>query len=650
MAVLGTAGHVDHGKTTLVRALTGVDTDRLPEEKRRGITIELGFAPLAVKDPDGRERTVAIVDVPGHERFVGTMVGGAQGVDVALLVVAADAGVMPQTREHLAILEGLGVTRVLVALTRCDAADEETRALARIDIEDVLSRTPWPRAPIFEVSGKTGEGIDELRTAIAKETRDVDSVDRQRRPARLAIDRAFVPRGQGVVVTGTLVAGTVSVGDELELVPHGRRVRVRGLHQYGAAVQKAVATGRLAIGLAGIELAEIHRGEILVAPGSIEVTRAFDAVLTRSQTGRGKTGRPFGRRARIAVHVGTDEVPGRLIPLAPLSPDVDATKTTIGPGETWLVRAVLIRRVGVAAGDRAVARGDSPLAGIGTTIGSLEVLRVHPGRLGGGRAKYAAILRAYREGDAAMRARIEIESAGLSGVTPEELARRLRERAIPKELARALAPLELKSGGSTRWISDDARALARKQLLAALDKFHAEHPDESGAQIAEIVGAIPANAAPGLAESTLERAIAANEVVRVAERLRRSSFKPRARADDPQALAIAERLREGGVAPPTLAEIARDIGLDPTRARALATAIAASGSIVHVQGDLWFDRATLDELRTRLVAHLRERGSITTGEFKDLVGSSRKFVVPLAEWFDAQKVTLRVGDVRKLRG
>jgi len=645
LAVLGTAGHVDHGKTTLVRALTGVDTDRLPEEKRRGITIELGFAPLAVKDPDGRERTVAIVDVPGHERFVGTMVGGAQGVDVALLVVAADAGVMPQTREHLTILDGLGVTRVLVALTRCDAADEETRALARIDIEDVLSRTPWPRAPIFEVSGKTGQGIDELRAAIAKETRALDTSERQRRPARLAIDRAFVPRGQGVVVTGTLVAGTIAVGDELELVPQGRRVRVRGLHQYGVAVTRAVATGRLAIGLAGVELAEIHRGELLVAPGSIEVTRAFDAVLTR-----GRSGRPFGRRARIAVHVGTDEVPGRLIPLAPLSPDADASKNTIGPGETWLVRAVLIRRVGVAAGDRAVARGDSPLAGIGTTIGSLEVLRVHPGRLGGGRVKYASILRGYREGDAATRARIEIESAGLSGVASDELARRLRERTIPKELARALAPLELKTGGTTRWISDAGRALARKHLLTALDAFHAAHPDESGAPLAEIVGAIPQNAAPGLAESTLERAVSAGEVVRAGERVRRNSFKPRARADDPQAVAIAERLREGGVAPPTLTEIARDVGLDATRARALATAIAASGSIVHVQGDLWFDRPTLDGLKTRLVAHLRERGSITTGEFKDLVGASRKFVVPLAEYFDAQKVTLRVGDVRKLRG
>jgi selenocysteine-specific elongation factor len=644
LAVLGTAGHVDHGKTTLVRALTGVDTDRLPEEKRRGITIELGFAPLTVKDTDGRERVVAIVDVPGHERFVGTMASGAQGVDVALLVVAADAGVMQQTREHLTILEFLGVQRVLVALTRCDVADEETRALARLDIEDVLSHTPWPKAEIFEVSGRTGLGIDALRDAIARETRTLDEGERSKRPTRLSIDRAFSPRGQGVVVTGTLSFGAVSVGDELELVPRDLRVRVRGLHQYGAAVNKATATGRLAIGVAGVELADIHRGEVLVKPGSLEVTRAFDAVLTRP-----KTGRAFGRRARIAVHLGTDEVPARLVPLAPLG-ETDTTKTTIAPGEQWLVRAVLLRRIGVAAGDRAIARGDAPLAGIGTTVGSLEVLRVHPGRLAGGRAKYAAMLRAYREGDASVRARMEIETAGLSGVSSDELARRLRERSIPKDVARTVGPLELRSGSSVRWVSESARALARKMMLAAVEAYHAAHPDDEGAPLAEIVSTIPTNAAPGLADLTLERSLAAGELVRRADRVRRSTFTPRARNDDPRALEIAKRLRDAGTAPPTLTELARDMSLDPARARALATAVATSGAIVHVQGDLWFDKPTLDELRTRLIGFLKEKGSITTGEFKDLVGASRKYVVPLAEWFDAQKVTLRVGDVRKLRG
>lgn len=647
MAVLGTAGHVDHGKTTLVRALTGVDTDRLPEEKKRGITIELGFAPLVVRDPDGRERTVAIVDVPGHERFVGTMVGGAQGVDVALLVVAADAGVMVQTREHLAILAGLGVKQLLVALTRCDVADEETRGLARLDVEEVLSRTPWANAKIYEVSGKTGLGIDALRDAIAAETRALDGGERQRKPARLSIDRAFVPRGQGVVVTGTLVSGTVSVGDELELLPDGRRVRVRGLHQHGQAVQKAAATGRLAIGLGGVELAEVHRGDTLATPGTIAVTRAFDALLVRTGLGR-----PFGRRARFTIHAGTDEVAGRLVPLGPLvAPEDDAAaRTTIGPSETWFVRAVLSRPVALAAGDRSVARADTPIAGLGTTVGSLEVLRVHPGKLGGGRAKYSAVLRGYRVGDSLAHAKIEIDSSGLAGITATELARRLPERAVPKELARGLSGLESKSGGSVRWVGDAARARARQVLVAALDRWHAEHPDDEGAPLAAVMSAVPENAAPGLADVTLERLVASNEVVRSGEKLRKTSFKPRARADDPQAVEIARRLREGALAPPTLAEIARELSLDPTRARALALSVAATGAIVHVQGDLWFERTALDGLKQRLIAFLEQKGSITTGEFKDLVGSSRKFVVPLAEWFDGQKVTLRVGETRKLRG
>ncbi|MGZ3450879.1 MAG: selenocysteine-specific translation elongation factor [Polyangiales bacterium] len=643
MAVLGTAGHVDHGKTTLVRALTGIDTDRLPEEKRRGITIELGFAPLAVKDPDGRERTVAIVDVPGHERFVGTMVGGAQGVDVALLVVAADAGVMPQTREHLVILGSLGVRTLLVALTRSDLADDETRALAKVDVEDALAHSPWPKAQIFEVSGATGAGIPELRAAIAAATRPFDSASdaRIKRPARLAIDRAFVPKGQGVVVTGTLVAGTISVGEDLELVPAGRKVRVRSAHQYGHAVTKASASGRLALGLSGVELAEVHRGEVLVNAGTLAITRAFDAVLLRPRGGRA-----FGRRARLSINIGTDEVSARLVPIAPLSEDLEL-KTTIAGGETWLVRAVLERPVGIAVGDRAIVRGDAPLAGVGTTLGSLEILRTHPGKLHGGRAKYGAFLRGFREADTVTRARLEIESSGLSGLTSSELATRLVERTVGKELARTLAPLEAKSGGTTRYVGESARSRARAALLDGLGRFHEQHPDLEGAPHAEALANIPANAAQGLAESTLDRAVAAGEVVRAGERVRRSTFKPAARADDPQARAIVDRLRVGALAPPTLVEIAKELGLDATRARALAS---ATGEVVHVQGDLWFDKPSLDELRTRLVAYLKEHGSITTGAFKDLVGSSRKYVVPLAEWFDGQKVTLRVGEVRKLRG
>ena len=643
MAVIGTAGHVDHGKTTLVRALTGVDTDRLPEEKRRGITIELGFAPM-VATHEGNEHTLAIVDVPGHERFVGTMVSGAQGVDVALLVVAADAGVMPQTREHLVILDGLGIPELVVALTRSDAADAETRALARVDVEETIGATRWSGAPIFEVSGKTGDGIEALRTALVAAALRVARSERRQRPARLAIDRAFVPRGQGVVVTGTLVAGQLAVGDEVELLPRGVRLRVRGLHAHGKAVASAKASGRVAVALAGVELAEVHRGEVLAAPGTLLATRAFDAILTRP-TG----GRAFGRRARVTVHAGTDESSGRLVPLGAVDAEsAIEDASTLGGGERRLVRVVLGRPMAIAVGDRIVVRGDARLATVGTTLGALEVLRVAPGKMLGGRPRYVESLRTLIDADAVVRARFEIEAGGLAGIAHDALLPRLERRALGKDVTKPLAPLELRAA-TPRWVGAPARERARALLVSALERYHASHPDEEGAPAATVTSAVPPNAAAGLVDAVLDAALGSGEIVRTGERLRLGSFQPKASADDPQALAIQRRLEETALAPPTLQEVARELGLDQARARALAGALAGAGKVVHVQGDLWFPRPALDALRERLVTELRAKGAITTGEFKELVGSSRKYVVPLAEWFDTQKVTLRVGDVRKLR-
>jgi selenocysteine-specific elongation factor len=647
VTVLGTAGHVDHGKTTLVRALTGVDTDRLPEEKRRGITIELGFAPLVVRDvEDGVERTISVVDVPGHERFVGTMAAGAQGVDAALLVIAADAGVMPQTREHLLVLEAIGVSALLVALTRCDLADAETRALARLDVEEALEKTRWRGATIVEVSGKTGEGIDTLRAAIARLTRPLDASERRQRPARLAIDRVFAPRGQGVVVTGTLVAGSVAVGAELALLPSERTVRVRGLHQHGAAIPRATATGRLALALSGVDLAELHRGEVLAAPGTMLAVRAFDAFLQRPQGGR-----PFGRRARLTIHAGTDEARGRVVPLVRLSPPLAADApmpTTIRGGERWLVRVVLARPLALAAHDRLVARADAPIAAVGTTVGAIEVLRLSPGRLAGGRRAYAERLRELDGEPPIARARFEIEAAGLGGLAAADLAPRLAARTIDKELARGLAKLEV--GGSRRWVSTGAREIARNHLEQAVRRYHEQHPDEEGMPLATALAGVPANAAAGLAELVLEEAIAQRRLARTGDRVRHASFQARARIDDPSALAMLARIREAGPAPPFLGELATALALDPARARALASALAAAGALVHVQGELWLAREAIDDVQRRLLAHLEAHGAITTQAFKELVGASRKYVVPLAEWFDAQRITLRVGDVRKRRG
>ncbi len=646
MAVLGTAGHVDHGKTTLVRALTGVDTDRLPEEKKRGITIELGFAPLQVKDPDGRERTVAIVDVPGHERFVGTMVGGAQGVDVALLVVAADAGVMLQTREHLAgARRPRRPTTLLVALTRArPRRRRDTRALPDRRRGGALTHPVAQGTRARGERASTGEGLEALRAAIATATSTVDVRARRDRPARLAIDRAFAPRGQGVVVTGTLVAGQVAVGDELALLPGDTRVRVRGLHQHGQAVPKVVATGRVAVALSGVDLADLHRGETLAKPGTMAIGRAFDAVLTRA---RGH-GRPFGRRARIAFHLGTEEATGRLVPIAPI--DSDELRTTMAGGETWLVRAVFTRPTTFAAGDRVVVRADGPLASVGTTLGSLVVLRTNPGRLVGGRARYAARLRALLDPSELARAELEIDQSGLLGLSPPELALRLPARHVAqgaREQARQRggAQRDRAPVGGRRGARAGKGGVARPRDALPHDPPRRRRRSARGGRLG---GARErgSRARRGHPRARRRR----GRLARAATAGPRQSFTARARADDPKALAMAAAFAEAGLAPPTMTELARTLGLEIPRARALGLALAGASRLVHVQGDLWFDAAALEELRGRVVALLEQKGTMSTGEFKDLVGASRKYVVPLAEWLDARKVTLRVGDVRKLRG
>ncbi len=649
MAVIGTAGHVDHGKTTLVHALTGVQTDRLPEEKRRGITIELGFAPMPVRFR-GNDHVLSIVDVPGHESFVGTMVAGAQGIDVALLVVAADAGVMPQTREHLVILAGLGVASLVVALTRCDVADAETRELARMDVEQAIAETRFRTARMFEVSGKTGEGIDELRTALAEAALGVDVGERKNRPFRLSVDRAFAPRGQGVVVTGTIVDGTVVVGDDIERWPTGDRLRVRGIHVHGKSVDRAQATGRVALALAGVELSQLRRGDVLSAPGSLLAARAFDAVLERPSGGRA-----FGRRARIAIHAGTDESNARLVPLTDTDERADSAEgaknsaTTIGGGERRLVRVVLATPLAVAVGDRLVARGDPRLASVGATLGALEVLRVAPGRLLGGRLAYGNELRRLLDADSTSRARFEIDASGVAGISASFLAPRLRRRSMSKDLSRGLLPLEQRGSQDPRYVGETPRAKVTAAIAAALGRYHEAHPDEEGAPLATALSVVPANAVSGLADACLDAAVAAGKMVRSGERVRLASFTPRARIDDPVAEKIVERLRAAGTAPPFLQEIADELGLSAERARAFATALASAGSLVHIQGDFWLAKTVIDDLQARVVAFIEKTGQMTTGELKDLVGASRKYVMPLAEWFDAKKVTLRVGDVRKLR-
>jgi selenocysteine-specific elongation factor len=660
MTIVGTAGHVDHGKTTLVAALTGVDTDRLPEEKRRGITIELGFAPLPLV-VDGEARTVSLVDVPGHERFVGTMVAGAQGIDLALLVVAADEGVMPQTREHLAILRAIGVDVFVVALTRCDLADRDLRALVRDEVESLFASEPTRaarRAPaIVEVSAKTGEGIDALRVALGVAVAECErgaSASRSALPARLAVDRVFVPRGQGVVISGSLVTGRIAVDDEVTLLPEGRTARVRSLGVHGVAVTRATASTRLALGLAGIDRDEIERGAVVVAKGSLLAARAVDVVLHRTAKGR-----PIGRRTRLRLHLGTREITVRAIPLAQLDRDGGVRATVedeaargamAAAHERWVVRLVSRDLIAAAPGDRGVLRADAAVAGEGTMFAGVEVLRVGPGRVGADRRGYASRWSQLPATEDAERALAEIESAGLRGLDRGALGPRLVARRVEAPVARVLTSLAVQEpGGATRWVASGVRRAAGERLVAAVRAFHAAAPDEEGPTLALALAAVPANAAPGLANALLTDLVGAGTLVRSGDRVRLASFVASVSTASGPAMALEAALEEARLTPPTLTELAATLQLDLARARALASALARERRVVHVQGDIWFARAPIDAMIERVTAALRERGSLNTAELKELLGVSRKYLVPIAEWLDAQRITLRVGDSRKLR-
>src|SRR5689334_1399008 len=440
--ILGTAGHIDHGKTSLVRALTGVDTDRLPEEKRRGITIDLGFAPLEL---DG-VGTLGVVDVPGHEAFVRTMVAGATGIDLALLVVAADEGVMPQTREHLAILRLLGVRAGVVALTKADLVDDEWLALVRDDVAAAVADGPLAEAPIVAVSSLTGQGIDELRAALAAAARRVPGRATEDL-FRMPIDRAFTIRGTGTVVTGTVWSGMLRRDATLRLFPSGDTVRVRSLQAHGHAVDRIHAGERAAIALAGVELARVGRGAVLVAGDAWRpstVLRADVALLD-------DVARPVGPRHQLRLHLGTSEVGARLV----------ATGGALAPGEHRPARIVVDEPVVARTGDRFVLRGGSPL---GTVGGGIVTDPLAPQRA------RAWVRRADSVADALDHF---LREATQSGLDVAELPVRLGISA--SELADVL-------DSADAWRVEDrlyapaTRTVVEERIRATLAEYHAAHP------------------------------------------------------------------------------------------------------------------------------------------------------------------------------
>jgi selenocysteine-specific elongation factor len=626
--VVGTAGHIDHGKTSLVKALTGTDTDRLPEEKARGITIDLGFAFL--EEPDGL--TIEIVDVPGHERFVKNMLAGVGGIDLAMLVVAADEGVMPQTREHLAICSLLHIRTGLVVLTKTDMVESDWIGLVRDDVAALVRGTFLEGAPVVAVSAKTGAGLDELRAALRGLAETVPARGTDQLP-RLPIDRVFTIKGFGTVVTGTLAAGALAADDRVEVFPRGLVAKVRGLQAHGHAVERAVAGQRTAINLQGLERAAVERGDVVGLAGTLSATALVDVVLEMLAD----TPRALESRDRVRLHTGTSEVMARALLL-------DGAE--LAPGERGFARLRLEAPLVALAGDRFVIRSYSPIV----TIGGGTLLDTDPPRLK--RPARLAHLQVLESGAPEAVVEEHVRGAGVSGIRlPALVARVPFGPARTRQLLDALAAAGRVTLVDRDWsLHADAVARLRSLITSALERFHHAQPLRGGMSREEL-RVRAANADERVFAHVLA-ALDAEGAVRVdRDKVRLASHELRLSPVQQTAVDQLEReFRAAAAAPPSPEEALSRAGLSGDEQHELFQLLLESRKLVRVKESLFFHTAALDAIQDKLVALLRERKEIGPGDVKDLLGISRKYAIPLLEYFDARRVTTRVGERRVLRG
>jgi selenocysteine-specific elongation factor len=633
--IVGTAGHIDHGKTALVRALTGIDCDRLPEEKERGITIALGFAPLEL----AADLHMSVVDVPGHESLVRTMVSGATGIDLVLLVVAADEGVMPQTREHVAICDLLGLTRCVVALSKVDTVSGEVARLAEEEVLELLADTGLRDAAIVPVCALRGSGITELRAALAEVAKRADPRTPRQGPSRLGVDRAFAMKGFGTVVTGTLIGGAFRLGDAVEILPARRRARIRGLQNHGAPAERIEPGSRCAVNLQGLELEDVRRGDLLAWPDAIEPTRTLDAQV------RWLPGAPpLADEASVEFLSGTLTRRARISPLGP-----DA----LTPGAVRFVRLWLEGAPApLLPGDRFVLRGFARLAHGGQTLGGGIALDVAPPRRRRADPDLLEDLLQLARRDVACDLRVRIARSGLSGISGARLGREVGM--TPEALDPALALLAKKKEAvateSGVWLAAERMSDLKTRVLAALSSWHAAEPLRPGASRGALRGRLPENLGEGLLDLALEQLAAAGLVTVEGDLVRLADHRPMLRsADEALAARIAAEAAAAGLEPPSLKEWASRSGVSVERARELMAYLVRQGRIVRAPGDLFFDRAAIDALRERVVGYLQQHGAIGTAAYKSLIGTSRRTAVPLMELFDEERTTLRRGEQRALR-
>ncbi len=625
--LVGTAGHIDHGKSSLVEALTGTNPDRLEVERRRGITIDLGFAFLRTKDLN-----LGFVDVPGHERFVRNMLAGAGGIDLVLLVVAADESIKPQTREHFDICRLLGIRRGLVALTKTDLVDSDTLDLARLEIEEFVRGSFLEAAPIQPVSARTGTGLDELKAVLLQAAGGVPERSGSGH-FRLPVDRAFAIKGFGTVVTGTLVSGTIRTGDEMELLPGGRRVRVRGIQSAGESIEQAAAGQRTALNLAGVELGAVGRGATLVSPGRFLPTRQLDARVHLLGSARS-----LKNRTLVHFHQGTAQTVAEVLPLE--AEMIEAGKA--GYAQLRLRESLLL-----LPGDRFILRQFSPV----TTIGGGVVLDNAAPRHRRRGGSVLPLLQAFESEnpEAILESLAQSEPRGLTGEAVVA-----RTAWTDEELRSVAGKLEgagkLKIVSRDPWVMTPAAAFVAcgKRIVAAVEEFHGRNPLAAGMPKEELRDTAGRHLRPEIFQTALDELVRAGRVDMAGDRVMRAGRKIVFTPEEERAKReIESAFEQAGLTAPRLADVLPRLPVDGKRAEKLLRILIGERVLVKIGEDLLLQARSLARVREMLAGYKRRSGeAISVADFKQLTGISRKYAIPLLEYLDRERVTRRVGDQR----
>lgn len=635
--IIGTAGHIDHGKSTLIEALTGTDPDRLLEEKRRGITIELGFAQLEL--PDG---TIAgIVDVPGHERFIRQMISGASGISLALVCIAADDGMMPQTREHLTVLQLLDVTNCVIALTKCDTVDEEWVSLVQEEIREELSSTPFSNAPIIPVSAKNGEGLDKLKDALVSCSHEALSASSSE-SIRMPIDRVFTIKGVGTVVTGTLWRGSIHAGDELELLPSHKKVRVRTVQVHDQEVPLSTPGTRTALNLVGVNKSDLKPGDFLATPKTLQVSDRFDAQFTYIPVLSAK--KPLESGLHVHIAHGTREVVGRVLFMN--------GQTALEPNETAFAQIRLNEPLPVSRGDHFIVRLLSP----SRVIGGGTILNAHPKRRTTLNENDSNLLAALARNDEAEMCAAIIDSS----TTPVSLTEIKRITGLSSKKIGHLLSEQTTGKGKPRYLQlshDTEQYFAQKPVIQKqvmtleniLLNFHAENPAKTGISKGALQQKLPYHLEEGCFEAILEESIRQEKIVMHEGEISHPKASAGARNLEEQTAQTLESLLVSyGATPPAVADLFTEAGIDQSRGAKALALLEQQQKACRISKTLCFAKPVLDAFYEKAKTYLLENKQGSATQLKEAMGTSRKYAIPLLEYFDDQKLTIRKGDVRIL--